>query len=207
MSPNMQVKLYRVLQESKVRPLGSTEEIDIDVRVIAATNRDLEKAIAAEEFREDLFYRISVIPIHLPALRERREDISLMVRAFLDRFRTVMGKPVQGIEPAAMAQLESYDWPGNVRELENTMERSVAPGNGADDLSGRAARKNPPLRPKRLAISSRISGTRCSAQRSAHRDQWRRGFGKADPGHRARIYPGGAGRFRRRGGTRALPNS
>src|ERR1700722_167340 len=126
MSPNMQVKLYRVLQESKVRPLGSTEEIDIDVRVIAATNRDLEKAIAAEEFREDLFYRISVIPIHLPALRERREDISLMVRAFLDRFRTVMGKPVQGIEPAAMAQLESYDWPGNVRELEDPMERSRA---------------------------------------------------------------------------------
>src|SRR5580692_358162 len=126
MSPQMQVKLYRVLQESKVRPLGSTEEIDIDVRVIAATNRDLEKAIAAGEFREDLFYRLSVIPVHLPALRERREDISLMVRAFLERFRTVMGKPVEGIEPAAMAQLENYDWPGNVRELENTMERSVA---------------------------------------------------------------------------------
>jgi two-component system, NtrC family, response regulator PilR len=126
MSPNMQVKLYRVLQEGKVRPLGSTEEIDIDVRVIAATNRDLEKAIAADEFREDLFYRISVIPMHLPPLRERREDISLMVRAFLERFRTAMGKPVEGIEPEAMARLESYDWPGNVRELENTMERSMA---------------------------------------------------------------------------------
>jgi len=126
MSSSMQVKLYRVLQEGKVRPLGSTEEIDVDVRVIAATNRDLEKAIASGEFREDLFYRLSVIPIHMPALRERRDDIPLLARAFLERFRKAMEKPVEGIEPAAMNQLESYDWPGNVRELENTMERSVA---------------------------------------------------------------------------------
>src|SRR5579859_5370480 len=126
MSPQMQVKLYRVLQESKVRPLGSTEEIDVDVRVIAATNRDLEKAIAAGEFREDLFYRLSVIPIHLPPLRERREDIPLLARVFLERFRKTMEKSVEGVEPAAMAQMEVYDWPGNVRELENTMERSVA---------------------------------------------------------------------------------
>jgi two-component system response regulator PilR (NtrC family) len=126
MSSTMQVKLYRVLQEGKVRPLGSTEELDVDVRVIAATNRDLEKAIAAGDFREDLFYRLSVIPIHLPPLRERREDIPLMARAFLDRFRKAMEKPVEGIEPAAVAQFEIYDWPGNVRELENTMERSVA---------------------------------------------------------------------------------
>jgi len=126
MSPAMQVRLYRVLQEGKVRPIGSTEEIDVDVRVIAATNRDLEKAIAAGEFREDLFYRLSVIPIHLPPLRERREDVPLMVRAFLERFRTAMSRPIEGIEPAAMAQLEAYDWPGNVRELENTLERCVA---------------------------------------------------------------------------------
>jgi two-component system, NtrC family, response regulator PilR len=126
MSPSMQVKLYRVLQEGKIRPLGSTEETDIDVRVIAATNRDLEKAIAAGEFREDLFYRLSVIPLHLPPLRERREDIPLLARAFFERFRKSMEKPVEGIEPAAMAQMEAYDWPGNVRELENTMERSVA---------------------------------------------------------------------------------
>jgi two-component system, NtrC family, response regulator PilR len=126
MSPTMQVKLYRVLQEGKVRPLGSTEELDVDVRVIAATNRDLEKAIAAGEFREDLFYRLSVIPIHLPPLRERRDDIPLMARAFLERFGKAMGKAIEGIEPPAMAQFEIYDWPGNVRELENTMERSVA---------------------------------------------------------------------------------
>lgn len=126
MSPAMQVKLYRVLQEGKVRRLGATEEVDVDVRVIAATNRNLEKAIAAGEFREDLFYRLSVIPIHVPPLRERREDIPLMARAFLDRFRKSMNKTVDGIDAAAMAKLESYDWPGNVRELENTLERSVA---------------------------------------------------------------------------------
>src|SRR5580700_5689973 len=126
MSPAMQVKLYRVLQEGKIRPLGSTEETDIDVRVIAATNRDLEKAIAAGEFREDLFYRLSVIPIHLPPLRERREDIPLLARTFLERFCKIMEKPIEGIEPAAVTQMEAYDWPGNVRELENTMERSVA---------------------------------------------------------------------------------
>lgn len=122
----MQVKLFRVLQESKVRPVGSSEEFEVDVRVIAATNKDLDKAIAAGEFREDLYYRLSVIPIQLPALSERREDIPLLARAFLERFRKTMEKPIEGISPQAMALLESYDWPGNVRELENTMERSVA---------------------------------------------------------------------------------
>jgi len=126
MDQSMQVKLYRVLQEGKVRPLGSTEEADVDVRVIAATNKDLEKAIAAGEFREDLFYRLSVIPIHVPALRDRRDDIPLLARHFLERFRKSMEKPVEGISPQAMQRLESYDWPGNVRELENTIERAVA---------------------------------------------------------------------------------
>jgi two-component system response regulator PilR (NtrC family) len=126
MSPAMQVKLYRVLQEGKVRPLGSTEEVDVDVRVIAATNKDLEKAIAEGHFREDLFYRLSVIPIHLPALRERRDDIPLLARHFLEQFAKTMEKPVRGVSPEAMRRLESYEWPGNVRELENTMERAVA---------------------------------------------------------------------------------
>jgi two-component system response regulator PilR (NtrC family) len=126
MSPTMQVKLYRVLQEGKVRPLGSTEEIDVDVRVIAATNKNLEKEIADGNFREDLYYRLSVIPVHLPPLRERREDIPLLARAFLERFRAAMNKPIEGIDPEAMRYLEAYDWPGNVRELENTIERSVA---------------------------------------------------------------------------------
>jgi len=126
MSLTMQVKLYRVLQEGKVRPIGSTEESDVDVRIIAATNKDFEKEIAEGRFREDLYYRLSVIPIEVPALRERREDIPLLARHFLERFRKTMEKPIDGIAPEAMSKLEDYDWPGNVRELENTMERAVA---------------------------------------------------------------------------------
>jgi two-component system, NtrC family, response regulator PilR len=126
MTLTMQVKLYRVLQEGKVRPLGSTEEVDVDVRVIAATNKDFEKEIAEGRFREDLYYRLSVIPLQLPSLRERREDIPLLARHFLERFRKSMEKPIEGISPEAMRKLESYEWPGNVRELENTMERAVA---------------------------------------------------------------------------------
>jgi two-component system response regulator PilR (NtrC family) len=126
MSVTMQVKLYRVLQEGKVRPVGSTEEADVDVRVITATNKNLEQEIATGRFREDLFYRLSVIPIHLPPLRERREDIPLLAREFLERFSKSMNKQIDGIEPEAMRRLEVYDWPGNVRELENTIERAVA---------------------------------------------------------------------------------
>lgn len=126
MSVTMQVKLYRVLQEGKVRPIGSTEETEVDVRVIAATNKNLEKEIAEGRFREDLYYRLNVIPIHLPPLRERREDIPLLAREFLGRFAKSMGKRIDGIEPEAMRLLEVYDWPGNVRELENTIERAVA---------------------------------------------------------------------------------
>ena len=126
MSLTMQVKLYRVLQEGKVRPIGSTEESDVDVRIIAATNKDFEKEIAEGRFREDLYYRLSVIPIQVPALRERREDIPLLARHFLERFRKTMEKPIEGISPEAMSKLEAYEWPGNVRELENTTERAVA---------------------------------------------------------------------------------
>jgi two-component system, NtrC family, response regulator PilR len=126
MSLTMQVRLYRVLQEGKVRPVGSTEETDVDVRIIAATNKDFETEIAEGRFREDLYYRLSVIPIQLPSLHERREDIPLLARHFLERFRMSMEKPIEGISPEAMSKLESYDWPGNVRELENTMERAVA---------------------------------------------------------------------------------
>jgi len=132
MSLTMQVKLYRVLQEGKVRPVGSNEESDVDVRIIAATNKEFEKEIAEGRFREDLYYRLSVIPIQVPPLRERREDIPLLARHFLESFRKTMEKPINGISPEAMRQLESYDWPGNVRELENTMERAVALESGSE---------------------------------------------------------------------------
>jgi DNA-binding NtrC family response regulator len=126
------VKLYRVLQEGKVRPIGSTEETDVDVRIIAATNKEFEKEIAEGRFREDLYYRLSVIPIQLPALRERREDIPLLARHFLERFRKSMEKPIEGLSPESVRRLEAYDWPGNVRELENTMERAVALETGTE---------------------------------------------------------------------------
>ncbi len=126
MSSTMQVKLLRVLQDRKVRPVGGTEEIAIDVRVIAATNRDLQKMVAEKNFREDLFYRISVIPIAVPPLRERIEDIRVLTDHFVQRFGVAMNKKVNAVEPDVYEALESYEWPGNVRELENTIERAIA---------------------------------------------------------------------------------
>ena len=125
MSPAMQVKLLRVLQERKVRPVGATEEGTVDTRVIAATNRDLASMVAAGTFREDLYYRISVIPIELPPLRERAEDISDLATHFVQKFCAPAGRTL-GISESAMRLLERYSWPGNVRELEHTIERAVA---------------------------------------------------------------------------------
>jgi two-component system, NtrC family, response regulator PilR len=126
MSPTMQVKLLRVLQDRRIRPVGGTEEIAVDVRVIAATNRNLQKMVAEKSFREDLFYRLSVIPVHVPPLRERREDIRALTDHFIKRFCNAMGKKIAGVEPDVYETLEAYEWPGNVRELENTIERAVA---------------------------------------------------------------------------------
>ena len=126
MSPVVQVKLLRVLQERKFRRLGGTEEVEADIRIIAATNRDLSKMVAAGEFREDLYYRINVIPVRLPALRERAQDIPLLAEHFVAKFAGQMKKEIAGISGAALACLKAYGWPGNVRELENAMERAVA---------------------------------------------------------------------------------
>ena len=125
MSPAMQVKLLRVLQERKVRPVGATEETDVDTRVIAATNRDLASMVAAGTFREDLYYRISVIPIELPSLRERADDIADLATHFVEKFCGPTGRELS-ISESAMKLLERYSWPGNVRELEHTIERAVA---------------------------------------------------------------------------------
>jgi two-component system response regulator PilR (NtrC family) len=125
-SPPMQVKLLRALQERRIRRLGGTEEIDVDVRVIAATNVPLEELVREKRFREDLFYRLQVIPMRTPPLRERREDIRLLAEHFLVRFGGRMGKRVDGISGEALGCLERYSWPGNVRELENVIERAVA---------------------------------------------------------------------------------
>jgi len=125
-SPPMQVKLLRALQERRIRPVGGTDEINVDVRVIAATNAPLETLVEQKRFREDLYYRLQVIPIHTPPLRERREDIPLLAQHFLERFAREMGKRVAKISEEAMRQLQAFDWPGNVRQLENVIERAVA---------------------------------------------------------------------------------
>ena len=126
MSPLVQVKLLRVLQERRFRRLGGTEEVETDIRIITATNRDLARMVADGQFREDLFYRINVIPLQLPALRERGDDISLLAEHFVARFAADMRKEITGISKSAAAALLSYSWPGNIRELENAMERAVA---------------------------------------------------------------------------------
>jgi two-component system response regulator PilR (NtrC family) len=126
MTLTMQVKLLRVLQERCVRPVGGTDEIAIDVRVIAATNRDLDRQVAENTFREDLYYRLSVIPVSVPSLRERREDIPLLVNHFLKKYAPAAGKSILRVNTASLDALCGYDWPGNVRQLENTIERAVA---------------------------------------------------------------------------------
>jgi len=128
LSPALQVKLLRVLQEMQVRPVGSTKAFPVDVRVIAATNRDLERAMTEGSFRQDLFYRLNVVRVTLPPLRERREDIPSLINHFLRRFNKRFHRDVRGVAPEALAALSAYTFPGNVRELENLIERAFAMG-------------------------------------------------------------------------------
>ncbi len=125
MSTALQAKLLRVLQEREFEPLGSERTQKVDVRVIAATNRDLRQMVSEGRFQEDLYYRLNVIPIHIAPLRERREDIPILVEHFIAKHAQRAGKRIEGIEPVVMETLKSGDWPGNVRELENTVERAV----------------------------------------------------------------------------------
>ena len=124
-SPNMQLKLLRVLQEGEFERVGSTETIKVDVRIIAATNRDLASLMMKGEFRQDLYYRLNVIPLEVPPLRERKDDIPLLVTHFLDKYNKQFNKKIEVIEDDAMKYLQNYTWPGNIRELENLIERSV----------------------------------------------------------------------------------
>jgi DNA-binding NtrC family response regulator len=126
----VQAKLLRVLQDREFDPLGSERTQKVDVRVIAATNRDLRQMVAAGKFQEDLYYRLNVIPIAIPPLRERREDIPMLVDHFLRRFAGESGTRIEEVDPTVVAELERYDWPGNVRELENTVERAVVLATG-----------------------------------------------------------------------------
>jgi two-component system response regulator AtoC len=126
----VQVKLLRVLQEEEIRPVGESKSQPIDVRVIAATSRDLEVEVAEGRFREDLYYRLNVVHLHVPPLRERRHDIPLLADHFLRHFSTTLGKSVHSISDDALERLSSYRWPGNVRELENVIERALILADG-----------------------------------------------------------------------------
>jgi transcriptional regulator with GAF, ATPase, and Fis domain len=138
MSPKLQVKLLRVLQERKVDPVGSSRSIDVDVRVIAATNKDLAEEVKAGRFREDLFYRLQVVPVTMPALRERDGDVELLAQHFLKRHAHELNRPELAFSEEALRALSSYSWPGNIRELENLVERMaiLSEGNeiGSDQL-------------------------------------------------------------------------
>jgi len=133
-SAGMQVKLLRVLQERMVRPLGGTQDISVDVRLIASTNRDLKALVDENQFREDFYYRVNVIPIHVPPLRERKDDVEPLARYFLKKYSLEMGKPAKDFDPAALSALLHYPWPGNVRELENAIEHALAVSGGRDEV-------------------------------------------------------------------------
>ena len=142
MSPGLQVKLLRALQDGEVRRVGANQSTMVDTRVVAATNRDLQQRVREGAFREDLFYRLNVIPVTLPPLRDRREDIPLLAETFLERVAQKQGRTVR-LSPEAIECLLRYPWPGNVRELENAMERTaiLSPGDsiGAEDLPAHIA--------------------------------------------------------------------
>ena len=128
LTPPLQVKLLRVLQEREFERVGGTATIKVDLRLIAATNKNLEEAIEAGVFRHDLYYRLNVVSLEMPALRDRREDIMLLANYFADKYGARCNRKLRGFSPEARACLTAYDWPGNVRELENTIERAIVLG-------------------------------------------------------------------------------
>ena len=131
MDISLQVKLLRVLQEKVYEPVGSAKTVEADARIIAATNINLEKAVKDGKFREDLFYRLNVIPIHIPPLRERQADIPILLNHFINDFNQTRGRKISGFSDDAMELLFHYNWPGNIRELENLVERlTIIKGNG-----------------------------------------------------------------------------
>jgi two-component system response regulator PilR (NtrC family) len=166
--PHLQVKLLRVLEDPEIRPVGGVKPVRVDVRIVAATNRDLAQAMARGTFRQDLYYRLNVILLHLPPLRERREDLPLLVDHFLQKFAEASGRPIKVVSPGTFAALESYPWPGNVRELENVIERAVTLERGTvlgpdalpDSLRNRPAPDVTPIElpPEGLNLDQLIEG-------------------------------------------------
>jgi transcriptional regulator with GAF, ATPase, and Fis domain len=174
--PDTQVALLRVLQERELERVGGRQPIHVDVRVIAATNRDLKAAVADGTFRQDLFYRLNVFPIEVPPLRERKDDILMLVEYFAQRYATQAGKNIRSIDKKTLDLLQSYDWPGNIRELQNIIERSVILSSGEvfsiDELwlsqeKSRSASRGEALRPLHGEVEPRT-------EREIRGRRWRR---------------------------------
>jgi formate hydrogenlyase transcriptional activator len=154
---HLQTKLLRVLQEQEFERVGGNRTIQVDVRIVAATNRDLQAAVAENRFRADLYYRIAVFPLRVPPLRERRDDIPVLVRHFVRKHSARMGRHIETIPTSSLQSLMSYDWPGNIRELQNVIERSVVLTNGPElyvALPATAGRRAPILLPPTLSGAS-----------------------------------------------------
>jgi two-component system, NtrC family, response regulator AtoC len=192
-SPRMQAKLLRVLQEHEVRRVGGAESFKVDVRVIAAANKDLGALVSDGKFREDLFYRLSVVTILLPPLRERRDDIPLLAMHFLTLYVAANSKPVSGISPEAMALLVGYDWPGNVRELEHAIERAVALTSNqilvSEDLPPKLAGATQEGGPAADASLSLQEVVACHVQRALKEARWNKKLAAELLGiHRRTLY-------------------
>ena len=180
---DLQSKLLRVLQEGEFEPVGSSQTRKVDVRVLAATNRDLQRAIGEGKFREDLYYRLNVFPIELPPLRERRGDIGALAAAFAEKFAKSMGRSIEPLSADCIRRLEAYRWPGNVRELQNIIERAVITARDGKLNLDRAL-------PESVGVIAAAVGRRRSrCQARAHRQRARRP---------------GAGKYRRRPGSERL---
>jgi transcriptional regulator with GAF, ATPase, and Fis domain len=151
---DVQVKLLRVLQERVIERLGSTQSIKVDVRIIAATNRNLEQAVADKTFREDLFYRLNVFPVTVPPLRERPEDIPGLVWSFIDEFSRLFGKSIDSISKDSLRDLQRYAWPGNVRELRNVIERAVIIATGRQLVVSAPRLPNRPVPKTAMTLSA-----------------------------------------------------
>ena len=179
--PEVQVKLLRVLQERVIERLGSTQSIKVDVRIITATNRNLEKAVEAKTFREDLYYRLNVFPIVVPPLRERIEDIPGLVWSFVDEFSKLFGKTIESVSAESMRELQRYSWPGNVRELRNVIERAIIVASGPHLVLSppRRSAHHVPVGYDALGYRSRPHSARCwkaqtgaSAAAAARQNAW-----------------------------------
>jgi PAS domain S-box-containing protein len=169
LSPEVQVKLLRVLQEREFERVGGSKTIAVDVRMIAATNRDLAQAVAAGKFREDLYYRLNVFPVHLPPLRDRREDIPLLVHYFVDRYATKIGRTITRVPEDSMQRLQAYGWPGNVRELENVVERAVILSPGPDLVVAPEALPVAAEAPAAKPVATAVDGLQPSALNQVER--------------------------------------